>query len=100
MDYILLIMSDFNSLGDWPEIDKQIRRNLWAMYNLTHKRQMERMYRNLENSVDTLSQLDVERRKYGHSVRYDEQLTKVQQELKDLQGWLMFAALLDEKPRE
>lgn len=91
-------MNDLNSLEDWPEIDKQIRRNLWAMYNLTHKRQMERMYRNLEGSVDKLSQFDVERRRHGHSVHYDEQLTKVQQELKDLQGWLMFAALLDEKP--
>ena len=93
-------MSDFSSLEDWPKIDQQIRRNLWAMYNLTNKRQMERMYRNLEDSVDTLSQIDVERRKYGHSVRYDEQLTKVQQELQELQGWLMFATLLDEKPKE
>jgi hypothetical protein len=93
-------MSDFNSLDDWPAIDTQIRRNLWAMYNLTNKRQMERMYRNLESSVNELSQLNVERRKYGHSVRYDEQLAKVQQELQELQGWLMFATLLDEKPRE
>lgn len=93
-------MSDFNSLDDWPAIDSQIRRNLWAMYNLTNKRQMERMYRNLESSVTELSQLNVERRKYGHSVRYDEQLAKVQQELRELQGWLMFATLLDEKPKE
>ncbi len=93
-------MSDFNSIDDWPAIDTQIRRNLWAMYNLTNKRQMERMYRNLESSVNELSQLNVERRKYGHSVRYDEQLAKVQQELQELQGWLMFATLLDEKPRE
>ena len=93
-------MSDFNSLDDWPAIDSQIRRNLWAMYNLTNKRQMERMYRNLESSVTQLSQLNVERRKYGHSVRYDEQLAKVQQELRELQGWLMFATLLDEKPKE
>jgi len=93
-------MSDFNSLDDWPAIDTQIRRNLWAMYNLTNKRQMERMYRNLESSVNELSQLSVERRKYGHSVRYDEQLAKVQQELQELQGWLMFATLLDEKPKE
>lgn len=93
-------MSDFNSLDDWPAIDTQIRRNLWAMYNLTNKRQMERMYRNLESSVTELSQLSVERRKYGHSVRYDEQLAKVQQELQELQGWLMFATLLDEKPKE
>lgn len=93
-------MSDFNSLDDWPAVDSQIRRNLWAMYNLTNKRQMERMYRNLESSVTELSRLNVERRKYGHSARYDEQLTKVQQELQELQGWLMFAALLDEKPKE
>jgi hypothetical protein len=93
-------MSDFNSLDDWPAIDTQIRRNLWAMYNLTNKRQMERMYRNLESSVTELSQLNVERRKYGHSVRYDDQLAKVQQELLELQGWLMFATLLDEKPKE
>ena len=93
-------MSDFNSLDDWPAIDSQIRRNLWAMYNLTNKRQMERMYRNLESSVTELSRLNVERRKYGHSVRYDEQLAKVQQELQELQGWLMFATLLDEKPKE
>jgi catalase len=93
-------MSDFNSIDDWPAIDTQIRRNLWAMYNLTNKRQMERMYRNLESSVNELSQLNVERRKYGHSVRYDEQLAKVQQELQELQGWLMFATLLDEKPKE
>ena len=93
-------MSDFNSLDDWPSIDQLIRRNLWSMYNLTNKRQMERMYRNLESSVNELSRLNVERRKYGHSVRYNEQLTKVQQELQELQGWLMFAALLDEKPKE
>lgn len=93
-------MSDFNSLDDWPAIDTQIRRNLWAMYNLTNKRQMERMYRNLESSVNELSQLNVERRKHGHSVRYDDQLVKVQQELQELQGWLMFATLLDEKPKE
>ena len=92
-------MNDLNSLEDWPKVDKQIRRNLWAMYNLTNKRQMEQMYRNLEDSVDKLSQLDIERRRHGHSVHYDEQLIKVQQELQELQGWLMFAALLDEKPK-
>jgi hypothetical protein len=93
-------MSDFNSLNDWPAIDTQIRRNLWAMHNLPNKRQMERIYRNLESSVTELSQLNVERRKHGHSIRYDEQLAKVQQELQELQSWLMFATLLDEKPRE
>lgn len=93
-------MSDFRSLDDWPAIDKEIRRNLWAMYNLPNKRQMDRMHRNLEASVNELSRLSVEQRKYGHSVRYDEQLAKVQQELQQLQSWLMFAALLDEKPKE
>jgi hypothetical protein len=93
-------MSDFNSLSDWPAIDQQIRRNLWAMHNIVNKRQLERMYKNLEASVGQLSKLDVDRRRHGHSVHYDEQLTKVQQELQDLQGWLMFGTLLDEKPKE
>jgi hypothetical protein len=93
-------MSELNSLDDWPAIDSQIRRNLWAMYNLGNKRQLERMYKNLESSVNELSRLNIERRRYGHSIRYDEQLTKVQQELQELQSWLMFAALLDEKPKE
>lgn len=93
-------MSDFRSLDDWPAIDTQIRRNLWAMYNLTNKRQMERMYKNLESSVTELSRLNVERRRHGHSVHYDEQLAKVQQQLQELQSWLMFATLLDVKPKE
>jgi hypothetical protein len=93
-------MSELNSIDDWPNIDQQIRRNLWSMYNLSNKRQLERMHRNLEASVRYLSQLSVEYRKYGHSVRYNEQLLKVQQELQELQSWLMFATLLDEKPQE
>ena len=93
-------MSEFQSLHDWQTIDQQLRRNLWALHNLQHKRQIERMYKNLTNSVTVLSQTDVERRRFGHSVKYEEQLVKVQQQLQELQGWLMFATLLDEKPKE
>ena len=93
-------MSEFQSLHDWQQIEKQIRSNLWALYNLQHKRQLERMYKNLTNSVTLLSKADVDRRRLGHSVKYDEQLVKVQQELQELQSWLMFATLLDEKPKE
>jgi hypothetical protein len=93
-------MSEFKSLQDWPAIDQQIRRNLWAMHNIPNKRQLERMYRNLETSVRQLSQLEVDRRRRGYSVHYDQQLAKVQQELQELQSWLMFGALLDEKPKE
>ena len=93
-------MSKFQSLHDWQQIDSQIKRNLWALYNLQHKRQLERMYRNLLQSVTKLSQTDVDRRRLGRSVQYDEQLAKVQQELQELQSWLMFATLLDEKPNE
>jgi hypothetical protein len=42
----------------------------------------------------------VDRRRLGRSAKYDEQLAKVQQELQELQSWLMFATLLDEKPEE
>ena len=93
-------MSDFNSMQDWNAIETQIKRSMWALYNLQHKRQLERMYKNLIQSVTELSRTDIERRRFGHSVKYDEQLAKVQQELQELQSWLMFATLLDEKPEE
>jgi len=93
-------MSEFQSLDDWPKIETQIKRNLWSLYNLQHKRQLEKIYKNLLQSVSQLSKESVSKRKYGHSIRYDEQLAKVQQELQELQSWLMFATLLDEKPEE
>ena len=93
-------MSEFQSLHDWQPIDQQLCRSMWALYNLQHKRQIERMYKNLTRSVTGLSQADVDRRRFGHSVKYNEQLVKVQQELQELQSWLMFATLLDQKPEE
>ena len=93
-------MSDFNSIQDWNAIETQIKRSMWALYNLQHKRQLERMYKNLIQSVTELSRTDIERRRFGHSVKYNEQLAKVQQELQELQSWLMFATLLDQKPEE
>jgi hypothetical protein len=93
-------MSEFNSIQDWNAIETQIKRSLWALYNLQHKRQLERMYKNVLQSITELSKLDVDRRRFGRSTKYDEQLLKVQQELQELQSWLMFATLLDEKPEE
>ena len=93
-------MSEFNSMQDWNAIETQIKRSMWALYNLQHKRELERMYKNLLHSVTELSRADVDRRRLGRSVKYDEQLLKVQQELQELQSWLMFATLLDEKPEE
>jgi catalase len=93
-------MSEFNSMQDWNTIEIQIKRSLWALYNLQNKRQLEKMYKNLIESVTELSRADVDRRRLGRSAKYDEQLAKVQQELQELQSWLMFATLLDEKPKE
>ena len=93
-------MGKFNSMQDWNAIETQIKRSLWALYNLQHKRQLERMYKNVLQSITELSKLDVDRRRLGRSAKYDEQLLKVQQELQELQSWLMFATLLDEKPEE
>jgi len=93
-------MNEFQSLHDWQQIEAQIKRNLWALHNLQHKRQLDRMYKNLIQSVTSLSKADVDRRRLGRSIKYDEQLAKVQQELQELQSWLMFATLLDEKPEE
>jgi catalase len=93
-------MSEFQSLHNWQEIDKQLRSSIWTLYNLQHKRQIEKMYKNLVKSVTKLSQTDVDRRRYGRCTVYDDQLVKVQQELQELQHWLVFATLLDENPKE
>ena len=93
-------MSDFKSMQDWNDIETQIKRSMWALYNLQHKRQLEKMYKNLLQSVTELSRADVDRRRLGRSSKYDDQLVKVQQELQELQSWLMFATLLDEKPKD
>jgi len=95
-----MTMSEFNSMQDWNNVETQIKRSLWALYNLQHKRQLEKMYKNLTQSVTELSRADVDRRRVGRSTKYDEQLAKVQQQLQELQGWLVFATLLDEKPKE
>ena len=93
-------MSEFKSIQDWNKIETQIKRSMWALYNLQNKRQLEQMYKNVIQSITELSLADVDRRRSGHSVKYDEQLAKVQQELQELQSWLMFATLLDQKPEE
>jgi len=93
-------MSEFKSIQDWNKIETQIKRSMWALYNLQNKRQLEQMYKNVIQSITELSRADVDRRRFGHSVKYDEQLAKVQQELQELQSWLMFATLLDQKPEE
>lgn len=93
-------MSEFQSLHDWQAIDRKISSAIWALHNLQHKRQLELMYKNLINSVTALSKADVDRRRLGRSPKYNEQLARVQQELQELQHWLMFATLLDEKPKE
>ena len=87
-------------MQDWNDIETQIKRSMWALYNLQHKRQLEKMYKNLLQSVTELSRADVDRRRLGRSSKYDDQLVKVQQELQELQSWLMFATLLDEKPKD
>jgi hypothetical protein len=93
-------MTEFQSLHDWQEIDKQLRSSIWTLYNLQHKRQIEKMYKNLVKSVTKLSQKDVDRRRHGRCTVYNEQLVQVQQDLHELQSWLLFATLLDEKPKE
>jgi len=87
-------------MQDWHTIETQIKRSMWALYNLQHKRQLEQMHKNLLQSVTELSRADIDRRRFGRSTKYDEQLLKVQQELQELQSWLMFATLLDQKPEE
>lgn len=88
---------EFNSLHDWQQIDTEITRAIRALHNYEHKSQLARLHRNLTASVTSLSKADVERRKYKRWPIYDEKLQVVQQQLQELQHWLVFATLIDTK---
>lgn len=88
-------MYEFNSLDDWIQVDKEIYTAIRAVRNFGHKIQLSIMHKNIAKSVTALSKADIDRRKFGRSPIYDEQLAKVQQELQELQQWLTFATLLD-----
>lgn len=95
-----MVMNEFNSLDDWALLDQQLRRNVRALYNWQHQRQLHKMRDNLYHSVTELSKREIDYRRTGNSVHYLEQLAKCKQELQELQQWLMFATLLDTKPEE
>ena len=97
---IIMVMSEFNSLDDWALLDQQLRRNVLALYNLQHQRQLYKMRDNLYHSVTELSKAEIDARRTGNFTQYSEKLDKCKQELTGLQQWLMFATLLDTKPEE
>ena len=97
---IIMVMSEFNSLDDWALLDQQLRRNVLALYNWQHQRQLYKMRDNLYHSVTELSKAEIDARRTGNFTQYNLQLAKCKQELTGLQQWLVFATLLDTKPEE
>lgn len=95
-----MVMREFNSLDDWALLDQQLRRNILALYDWQHQRQLHKMRDNLYHSVTELSKAAIDARRTGNYVKHNEQLAKCKQELQELQQWLMFATLLDTKPEE
>jgi hypothetical protein len=95
-----MVMNEFNSLDDWALLDQQLRRNVQALYNWQHQRQLHKMRDNLYHSVTELSRAEIDARRTGNYTQHNLQLTKCKEELANLQQWLMFATLLDTKPEE
>jgi hypothetical protein len=95
-----MVMHEFNSLNDWPLVNQQLRSTIRPLYNQQHRRQLFKMHDNLYHSITELSKAEIDLRRTGNSLLYLEQLVKCRQELQELQQWLMFATLLDEKPEE
>jgi hypothetical protein len=97
-------MLEFNSLNDWPWVDQELRRTLRALHDAGSKRQLSKMRDNLYHSITELSKAEIEVRRTScgpaSSNIYLEKLAKCRQELQELQQWLMFATLLDQKPEE
>lgn len=89
---------EFNSLNDWPLVDQQLRRNMRALHNLQHQRQVAKMRDNLYHSVTELSKAEIDYRRTLNNTVYLSKLATVREQLAHLQQWLMFATLIDTKP--
>jgi hypothetical protein len=93
-------MNEFNSLDDWAVVNQHIRNNIRWLHNQSNRRQLYQMHNNLYSSVTELSKTEIDFRRTGNSVRYLAQLAKCKQELQELQQWITFATLLDQKPKQ
>ena len=91
---------EFNSLNDWPRVDQQLRRNVRALHNPQHRRQISKMQDNLYHSITELSKAEIDYRRTANSTVYLAKLTTVREQLVELQQWLVFATLVDTKPEE
>lgn len=91
-------MREFNSLDDWPIVDAELRRSIRPLYNFKHKATLYTMLDNLQHRVTELSRVEVTLRRTGNSHDYLAKLTTVREELAQMQQYIMFATLLDQKP--
>jgi hypothetical protein len=91
---------EFNSLNDWPRVDQQLRRNVRALHNPQHRRQISKMQDNLYHSITELSKAEIDYRRTLNNTVYLSKLATVREQLHHLQQWLMFATLIDTKSEE
>jgi hypothetical protein len=91
-------MLEFNSLNDWPLVDQQLRRNVQAIHNYSHRRTCQKMLQNLQDAITLLSKAEISQRRTGYNNDYVAALATVQHNLSHLRQWLMFATLIDTNP--
>ena len=91
-------MLEFNSLNDWPFVDAELRRSIRALYSFGHQMQLQTMLSNLQHRVTELSRAEITLRRTGNNRDYLAKLATVREELAQLQQYIMFATLLDQKP--
>lgn len=93
-------MREFNSLDDWPIVDAELRRSIRYLHDIINRIKLGRMLDNLQHRVTELSKAEIILRRTGNSRDYLAKLATVREELAQLQQYIMFATLIDQKPEE
>ncbi len=83
-----------NSL-DWPKVETVINDSIGQLKNWEHRRDADKVVRNLGKLVSQLSKLELENRRspFKSGARVKEHLEKVNEEINNLEQWITMLLL-------
>lgn len=86
---------DIKTALDWPKVEAVLRENGCNLKDYEHRNQVFKIIRNLDKMVSQLSKLELEARRspFKSNQRVNEQLTKVNEEINNLEQWLTLLLL-------
>lgn len=83
-----------NSL-DWPKVETAINNSIGQLKNWEHRREAEKLVRNIGKMVSQLSKLELEDRRspFKSGLKVKEHLAKVNEEINNLEQWITMLLL-------